>query len=348
MRRTDIFRVLVCISVCASLMGCEQDYGIKVSGGASSQTGSSTDSGRNKGPNSDKVSPSPNPAVEPTNPVVKPTSAVTAKPTNPVVVASPTEPVETSTPIAEESSQPVPTSVPTVVPTGDSGHGSNTCQIKTLSKPVRILVMVDNSGSTAATDPNKKHRVQTVHKFLSDYGSKQNITYSYGEFHLHASSYDMSLGQFVADPRAPFGDAAGEKAALKKFQHSKSAGHTSYKEAFNLLRKLMSDDLRSTDTESYVIIFMSDGQPTDLGGTAASELAGITAGVKDLLDTVPKGRLTISTVFFGDNRDRRSVRNLSTMADLGNGQFVNSNTAATISIDHIINVPVEACGPEHN
>src|SRR5271167_3498882 len=45
---------------------------------------------------------------------------------------------------------------------------------------VRILFMVDNSGSTSTTDPNHDYRAQTISTFLSQFGSKTNFSYSFG------------------------------------------------------------------------------------------------------------------------------------------------------------------------
>jgi hypothetical protein len=210
---------------------------------------------------------------------------------------------------------------------------------------LRILFMVDNSGSTKQTDPQQVNRVATVQSFLNTYGSQTNLTYAYDYFGASAMSYNMAPGgTFVASPATPFGNSANLASALSLFETLSTTNNTKYTLAFNMLQSQITSDQQATPGEGYVVIFMSDGEPTDLG-SGASEASGITSLVNSLLSaTGGVAKVTVSSVFFGPSTDTQSVTNLQTMATVGGGNFVNTNVTTAVQIVDLINVP-GACGP---
>lgn len=227
---------------------------------------------------------------------------------------------------------------------GKSAASTSPCAIEYTRQPLKILFMVDHSGSTAKTDPGLIQRVATVETFLASYGAQPNLSYSYGYFGTNPFLFDIRSGAFIQNSAPiPFGNAVDEAAALAKFKTLATAGGTNYKIALNSVSALIKADSMAGNKDSYVVIFMSDGQPTDLGNTAALQLSGAQNAVNTLRNTVGKERLTLSTVFFGNNSDLNSINNLSGMAATGGGLFVNTNITKNLSIDSIINVPVQVC-----
>ena len=227
----------------------------------------------------------------------------------------------------------------------ETGTGTNPCPITNTTQNLRILFMVDNSGSTKTTDPQKTHRISTVQTFLNNYGSKTNLAYSYSYFGGTALTYDAVLNQFVASSTTPVGNATQAGGALTLFETLGTAsGGTSYGAAFAALNTLVTNDELAAQGEGYVVIFMSDGQPTDIGKSADAQITAITTLTNSLLQVAGSGRLTFSSVFFGNSSDAQSVSNLSTMAKLGGGQFVDTNVTTNLSIDNLITVPTQDCG----
>jgi Mg-chelatase subunit ChlD len=218
------------------------------------------------------------------------------------------------------------------------------CVVQNVSQNLRILFMVDDSGSTATTDPNNANRVTTIDTFLNTYASKSNLTYSYNYFGTNAASFNMASDTFVSSvPSSVFGTADDARAALTAFKNLKgTAGNTNYSSAFSRIQSIIQNDLASNSNESYVVIFMSDGQPTDQGSSAVNQINGITSLSSSLMGLAASGRITLSTVYFGPS-DAQAQNNLQTMAALGGGQFINTNVTTQYSIDNLINVPVQAC-----
>jgi hypothetical protein len=219
--------------------------------------------------------------------------------------------------------------------------------------------MVDNSGSTATTDPNCKYRCSTLESFISSYGSNTDLSYSFSYFASDVTEWDMSSLAFLSsgtNSLHPFGNAAGLTKAVTYFsKHISPGGDTGYGEAFSSLQTIISNDEAAGNTENYVVLFMSDGQPTDLTCSSGNgqqndcvATGAITTLVKDLLQTASangQSQATVSAVFFGSASDTDSVTNLSTMASVGGGQFVNTNVNSNIVINDIITVPGCSASP---
>ena len=204
--------------------------------------------------------------------------------------------------------------------------------------------MVDNSGSTLTTDPNKTNRIATVEAFIQKYGAMANLTYSYSYFDSAAMTYDNSNSSFDSSSNQAFGNAASAQTALNLFSPIGASGSTVYSSAFERIQAIISADGPASSNASYVVAFMSDGQPKDLGNSASSQLAGIETLTNQLMALVPSGRLTLSSVYFGPT-DAGAENNLETMASLGGGQFINTNVTTNFSIDSLITIPTQACVP---
>jgi hypothetical protein len=205
------------------------------------------------------------------------------------------------------------------------------------------MFMVDNSGSTTGwggTDRHFTYRAKAIETFLSQYGSKSNFTYSFGYFNgTTAKVYDTVSSTFKnKSAPAPFGNASQIGTALMQYQRQSPSDDTPYQAAFSAVQTEISQDQNANGTKfKYVLVFMSDGQPTDLDDPVLDSIRTI---VSDLKHTAgADGRLSISAVYFGPDDDSTSIQNLSFMASDGNGQFVNTNHTTHFSIDDVITVP---------
>lgn len=212
------------------------------------------------------------------------------------------------------------------------------CKIGTTTVKVRVLFMIDNSGSTNTTDPMKAIRVATLRKFIADYGTNANLTYNFGHFSgTTASMYNMATNLFqvgVAD--SPVGNSSQLTSGLNAYDKIDSSGNTPYQAAFDSLSATVTADEKAGNKQDYAVVFMSDGQPTDISG--AANLNGLVTSLKTAAGA-NGSRLTLSTVYFGERNDNASISNLTSMAKAGGGQFVDTNANGGVVINDVITVP---------
>jgi len=224
------------------------------------------------------------------------------------------------------------------------GQKDPLCNVGTSKKNLRIMFMVDDSGSTNTTDPSKKYRVQTLQQFIRDYGGNSNLSYTFGYFSgTTAMEYDMSSNKFTNDVSAdPTGDSSELAKALQSYEALSSGGNTPYKAAFTSLTDTVKADENAGNKQDYVVVFMSDGQPTDISG--AANLNGLVTSLKTAA-SANGSDLLLSTVYFGPETDSASIANLTGMAKTGSGQFVDTNKLAAggLVINDIISIP--GCQP---
>jgi hypothetical protein len=217
------------------------------------------------------------------------------------------------------------------------------CTIDSTAQSLRIFVMVDNSGSTEQTDPSQYFRVQTLRTFLGTYGSHANLAYGFGYFADDAYLYDVNLGRYVrASVANPFGTSAEVSGALDTYHASiPPRGNTGYSAAFSAIESAITRDESAGRTGDYAVVFMSDGQPTDIDGDVPAGLSALVSSLKAATGANGKSHLSVSTVYFGSAGDTTSIGNLRTMATQGGGQFVDTNHLAGggLSIDDVVTIP---------
>jgi hypothetical protein len=211
--------------------------------------------------------------------------------------------------------------------------------------------MMDNSGSTKTTDPNKFYRVDTVNNFYQVYNAKQNFTYSYAWFSDAVNMVDPVTSKIVTSSSQPFGNADFLKFASSTFSKVAYGGGTNYLKAFSSLQSMVSNDMVAGSKWDYVIVFMSDGEPTDV--TSDSQLTTVVNNLETQVKS--KGHLlSVSTVYFGPAGSTsttstptsadKAISRLKAMAAAGSGQFLDTNqTGGTLKIDDIITVPGQVC-----
>jgi hypothetical protein len=221
--------------------------------------------------------------------------------------------------------------------------GGPTCStvIQNYSGDLRVIVMVDDSGSTATTDPQYQVREATLEAFIAKYSAKTNFTYAFGEFAKdQASVYDeitrnfvsSSSGTFGANQISPFGGSADLTDALNLFVTIPNKGDTPYGIGVKAITNIIQNDITTgLLAPVYSVIFMSDGMPDPnedvptLQSHVQSVLAAAVANNNSMA--------TFSTVYFGPESSPTNPQlqqgtpenNLYEMSLTGNGQYYDTN-----------------------
>lgn len=218
-------------------------------------------------------------------------------------------------------------------------HPTPTCgNLATTKVTTKMLFITDMSDSNEITqgcelsegcsDPGKHVRAGSIQKFFSDYGQLPNFKWGFQTFQ---ETWATSLVN-------GFGSAADMQNAINTFVATPDWGQTPYITALDLAQTTVSSDpdLNSpTDTPQYLIVFMSDGAPSD---TADGAL--LAAKVKALKDLSP-GNVTFNTVYYGPDKVNEPAL-LKSMADAGDGHFLDTNAdpaGLSFAIKDFINVP---------
>jgi hypothetical protein len=249
---------------------------------------------------------------------------------------------------APPRAEPMPIPAPSIPPASNC-----TGTIEQTSENLRIMFMVDNSGSTLQTDPSQFYRVQTIQNFLAKYSTKKNFTYSFGFFATNTFLFDMQNQIFknVANqnqlPKSYFGHSSDLAHALDAYTRIRPDGETNYALALSQIQNMILQDEVPKIPWNYVLVFMSDGQPTDLSSPADKNLRAMIHSLQLSVQS-HKGFLSVSTILFDPASDwgyQESIDNLFAMANEGKGQFVDTNKISTgsLQIDDIISVPGPAC-----
>ena len=185
--------------------------------------------------------------------------------------------------------------------------------------PVKILFIIDTSGSMAFTDPEAQ-RAQAVGAVVNQYNSNPGVSFSLVRF--SGSSVLLTSG-FTKDP-AELDDAL--------IQIREADGVTNYRGAIGEATNLLTGDILGSDLgervrSRYVIIFLSDGLPYP---PDTNRYEDIYEDVQNLmqLESLDVGEMRFHTAFlnspdtpFDVAEEARDL--LQNMAVLGKGTFTN-------------------------
>lgn len=197
--------------------------------------------------------------------------------------------------------------------------------IQTTTAPIRFLAVVDVSGSNVqyknvGTDPIRAVRSGSIQRFYNTYKAKAN--FGWGFLTFQGNSAEALIGPSRTSPA--FGNASDMNAAIQKFIGIADDDETPYVAALNMARKTIENDLPSAPNTKWVVVFISDGRPSDTDDL--SELRNLVNRVTN----VSPGNVSFNTVYYGPY-DRRgvnatdAVRVLREMAAAGAGNFLDTN-----------------------
>lgn len=226
--------------------------------------------------------------------------------------------------------------------TGTGANATN-CDIHTAEQPLRIILMVDNSSSTDTSDPGNVFRVKTVEAFMSEYGKKGNLTYSFGYFSHDPVAFNPANLSFGPLSSSPFGTAAQELKALEAFQGLGTEYGTAYSKAFSALSDTVAKDFASHSDQSYIVIFMSDGNPTDLGKDAATKIKSLVSTLRNSAVNGGKSMVSVSSVYFGPASSVGRIANMQTVSNEGDGLFLDTNVSTAFTLESLIKIPGLDC-----
>ncbi len=225
-------------------------------------------------------------------------------------------------------------------------HSANSCyyELHKTTVPIKLVFMVDTSGSNAGangSDPGKVVRAGSIQQFFDDYKGKNNFKWSLNSFQDATASALINNG-LSSDPR--FGVAADMQVAIIQFSNISDDHYTPYKAAINMANQVIANDSAVTSTTKYIVVFLSDGMPTDYGSPINDSL--ILSDVQTMIGIRP-GKVSFNTIYYGD-ADPTASNRLKSMAMAGSGQFLdtNANTSGkSFSISDTISVPGSTCAP---
>ncbi|MGE0634345.1 MAG: vWA domain-containing protein [Pseudobdellovibrionaceae bacterium] len=249
-------------------------------------------------------------------------------------------------------------SIDTPAPTGDVvGHGDDggECSITKITIPTKMLFVVDMSGSNAytskvtfsdntvvnfpPTDPTKSFRAGVMQKFLDLYKDKSNFSWGLIGF---AAPPDQPNGEIIAfinnngDEKNPrfSKDPQDFQSGLNNFKTraDKSFAQTPYKAAQEMAIKAIQNDpdLNAADAPQYLVIFLTDGLPTDQYDSSTPSA---------LVSLASPGRIKMSIAYYTSVQNGHVNNFLSAVAKTGGGVFQavdSTNWSSSFKIDDVI------------
>lgn len=212
-------------------------------------------------------------------------------------------------------------------------------ELTKITTPVKLLFVIDISGSNnpyeGNTDPNKEVRGDSIQEFFDQY--KQYSNFSWG-IHVFAGNKASTLIGNNSSPE--FTNSINTmQNAIDYFFDLADKGNTPYRHALALAHKAIQQDSTYTSETKYVVVFLSDGAPNPHVADATLQ-----SDINDLLSIRPD-QISFNTIYYGDLSEETADR-LEMMADVGKGQFLDTNTNSTgkyFEISHIVNVPGVKC-----
>ncbi len=218
---------------------------------------------------------------------------------------------------------------------GDEVDGTvrQTCteQLQNATIPIKLLFVVDTSGSNAGssgTDNNKVVRGQSIQEFFNTYKVKTNFSWDMTVFSDSTSS--PLIAGFTTN-------TATMQGAINNFLAITDNGNTPYVAALDLAYQHIANDTLRTPQTKWVVVFLSDGLPNP-----EVALSTLQAKVSTIVGLVP-GQVSFNTVYYG-TADATAAGRLQSMATSGGGKFLNTNNSGrSFPIQDVIQVPGTIC-----
>ena len=204
--------------------------------------------------------------------------------------------------------------------------GSCHTQLQQITVPIKVLFVVDMSGSNymngsdPGSDPSRTVRGGSIQKFFDDYKAKSNFNWGFVGFQGSSALAFINNGNTSSGRFAP--NTNDMTAAITMFEGLIDDSTTPYKAALDMSKAIIQNDTGASANTKYVIVFLSDGMPTDYNSDSQ-----IYNDVSSLIGTLP-GRISFNTVYYGAV-DASSSNRLKQMSISGGGQFLDTNDNST-------------------
>lgn len=207
---------------------------------------------------------------------------------------------------------------------------------ETLTFPVKILFILDDSGSMGASDP-QYGRLQAARDLVTELLPKDEIYFGVEKF-------QNGVPEMVTEP-AFTRDATMLNGALANGQHTPN-GCTPYAGALGLGLSTIRTDILADPVIAgrtrYVVIFLSDGEPRegatcDLVPAPWTEIISLVDSLKSLETGSPRaGQVTLHTVYLQDGGVNQNARDVLTlMAEHGAGEYKEFETGSSIDFSDL-------------
>lgn len=194
------------------------------------------------------------------------------------------------------------------------------CDPESLTFPVKILFVLDDSGSMAESDPSFR-RLQAARDLIAALAAEPEIYFGVERFQDGEPFLLTTDPVFTRDR-----DVLG--AALADAQHA-PAGWTPYigalSTAITAIKSDMNEDPIMAGRTRYIVIFLSDGEPTDEPDPPYNQIKDRVTQLKQLEQGHPSaGEVTLHTAYLesnGDDSGGSHVVLLEEMAEMTGGEF---------------------------
>jgi Mg-chelatase subunit ChlD len=210
----------------------------------------------------------------------------------------------------------------------DTGGPNCRSVLENIQTDVKIIYVVDVSGSNDDTDPNQVIRAGSISRFYNSYATRPNFKWN-----------AISFADSSAKVRLAEGDGQKFSDFLAWFEGNKDDGLTPYVAALDETTTLINADPTPTALGKFVVVFLSDGKPDP-----AVEDDVLKSEISELIATLP-GKVSFNTVYYGPENSDASDR-LKMMATAGGGNFLDTNknsSGSLFSISDLVVVPGEVC-----
>lgn len=221
-----------------------------------------------------------------------------------------------------------------------------------VSKPVKILFLVDNSGSNIdneypagqfnkGTDNGKVWRSSILNAAIDRYKANTHISFGLATF-----SDNATVSQIKSASGQPTfsNDQNIVQAGVENFKNTPEGPHTPYQSALFFARDLIRQDIAENPGENaaYSVVMLSDGVPSEGAYDRNPDL--VITDAQSVMDVSP-GKIRLNSVFYyGDTYDPNDLRFLQKISNTGKGAFFTANTHDVFQNDDLIQyVSTEQC-----
>ena len=232
------------------------------------------------------------------------------------------------------------------------GSGNPTCTIETVtsSKTVKMLFLMDTSGSNLSnnskpgTDVNKVWRLKTIDSFLQVYQGKSNFQFGFAYFKEEFAASLMNSGSHGVFTK----DSAKITQAITDFKAVADHGSTPYDQALLLVKDMISYDQQQNSNSKdiiYVVVMVSDGVPANCPYmNGASGLSLLESDVNSVMASA-RGQISMNTVYLYNSQVPTASDKvyLQKISSVGDRTFLEANSQSTLAIADTISVPHEIC-----
>lgn len=226
----------------------------------------------------------------------------------------------------------------------DDTSSTQSCssELRTLTVPIKLLFVVDTSGSNAdgpyysGSDPGKSIRGGSIQKFFNDYGSHSN--FSWGFITFSGSTARSLIGSSSSSSFTT--NKTVMQNAINSFYSLVDSDLTPYRAALLLATQALASDPTWTKDTKYIVVFISDGVPDPYVDDATLQ-----SDVSTLMNQ-HSNQITFNAIYYG-TYDADASDRLTKMTSIGHGKFLDTNTnqsGTDFEISDTVNIPGENCG----